>query len=452
MELYTKAIELNPQVVAYYGNRSIAYLRTECYGYALEDATKAIELDKSYVKGYYRRAASNMALGKLKLSLRDFETVVKARPRDKDAREKYLQCQKIVKQQAFERAIAVETGPQKSLGETIDIDTMEVEDSYEGPRLDEDITADFMVQMMSWFKDQKLLHKKYAYKILLGVEKLFVAMSAMEDINVPEDTKFTVCGDIHGQFYDLLNIFELNGRPSRENPYLFNGDFVDRGSFSVEVILTLFGYKLLYPDHLFMSRGNHESVNMNQMYGFFGEVKSKYSDQMASLFTEIYNWLPLCHLISKRVLVMHGGLFSRDDVTLEEIRSVDRHREPPDEGIMCELLWSDPQPQLGRSSSKRGVGVQFGPDVTETFCKNNNLDYVVRSHEVKPDGYEVAHNGKCITVFSAPNYCDQMGNKGAFITMSSDLKPNFTTYEAVLHPDVKPMTYASPYMSLLGLL
>jgi serine/threonine-protein phosphatase 5 len=260
VELYTKAIELNPQVVAYYGNRSIAYLRTECYGYALEDATKAIELDKSYVKGYYRRAASNMALGKLKLSLRDFETVVKARPRDKDAREKYLQCQKIVKQQAFERAIAVETGPQKSLGETIDIDTMEVEDSYEGPRLDEDITADFMVQMMSWFKDQKLLHKKYAYKILLGVEKLFVAMSAMEDINVPEDTKFTVCGDIHGQFYDLLNIFELNGRPSRENPYLFNGDFVDRGSFSVEVILTLFGYKLLYPDHLFMSRGQEEYI------------------------------------------------------------------------------------------------------------------------------------------------------------------------------------------------
>ncbi|XP_062498876.1 serine/threonine-protein phosphatase 5-like, partial [Corticium candelabrum] len=452
VQYYTRAIDLNPNVASYYGNRSIANLRIECYGYALNDATRAIELDGMYLKGYYRRAASNMALGKLKLSLKDFETVVKARPRDKDAREKYLQCQKIVKQQAFERAIAVETGPQKSVSETINVDSIEVEGSYDGPRLEENITAEFMTDLLAFFKDQKRLHRKYAYKILLAVEECFRSMSTLEEIEVPDGSKFNVCGDIHGQFYDLLNIFELNGRPSPENPYLFNGDFVDRGSFSVEVILTLFGYKMLYPEHFFMSRGNHESVNMNEMYGFFGEVKSKYNAQMANLFTEIYNWLPLCHLINRRVLVMHGGLFSRDDVTIDDIRQVDRHREPPDEGIMCELLWSDPQPQPGRSSSKRGVGVQFGPDVTENFCRRNNLDYVIRSHEVKQDGYEVAHNGKCITVFSAPNYCDQMGNKGAFITMTSDLKPQFTTYDAVPHPDVKPMAYAGSLMSLLGLL
>lgn len=101
---------------------------------------------------------------------------------------------------------------------------------------------------------------------------------------------------------------------------------------------------------------------------------------------------------------MHGGLFSRDDVTLQEIREIDRNRQPPDEGLMCELLWSDPQPQMGRAPSKRGVGVQFGPDVTQNFLRINNLDYIVRSHEVKNDGYEVGHDGKCITVFSAPNY------------------------------------------------
>lgn len=101
---------------------------------------------------------------------------------------------------------------------------------------------------------------------------------------------------------------------------------------------------------------------------------------------------------------MHGGLFSRDDVTLEEIKKIDRNRQPPDEGPMCELLWSDPQPQIGRAPSKRGVGVQFGPDVTQKFLQLNNLDYIVRSHEVKQEGYEVAHDGKCITVFSAPNY------------------------------------------------
>lgn len=101
---------------------------------------------------------------------------------------------------------------------------------------------------------------------------------------------------------------------------------------------------------------------------------------------------------------MHGGLFSRDDVTLQEIRDIDRNRQPPEEGLMCELLWSDPQPQPGRAPSKRGVGVQFGPDVTQNFLAMNNLDYVIRSHEVKHDGYEVCHDGKCITVFSAPNY------------------------------------------------
>lgn len=101
---------------------------------------------------------------------------------------------------------------------------------------------------------------------------------------------------------------------------------------------------------------------------------------------------------------MHGGLFSRDDVTLKEIREIDRNRQPPEEGLMCELLWSDPQPQLGRAPSKRGVGVQFGPDVTHNFLAMNNLSYIVRSHEVKTDGYEVGHDGKCITVFSAPNY------------------------------------------------
>ena len=134
------------------------------------------------------------------------------------------------------------------------------------------------------------------------------------NFQVPEEKKFTICGDIHGQYYDLLNIFEQNGKPSEENPYLFNGDFVDRGSFSVECIFVLLSYKLLYPNHFFMSRGNHESENMNKMYGFEGEVKAKYSPNMVDLFTEVYNWLPLSHCINERVLVMHGGLFSKVNI------------------------------------------------------------------------------------------------------------------------------------------
>lgn len=224
------------------------------------------------------------------------------------------------------------------------------------------------------------------------------------DVTIPKDERFTICGDIHGQFYDLMNIFSKNGLPSTTNPYLFNGDFVDRGSFSVECIFTLFGFKLLYPNHFFLSRGNHESITMNQMYGFAGEVIAKYSDTMFDMFTQVYNWLPLCHLLNKRVLVMHGGLFSKDNVTLDDLRKIERNRQPPEDGLMCELLWSDPQRALGRSPSKRGVGIQFGPDVTKQFCQQNKLDYVVRSHEVKELGYVQEHDGKCITVFSAPNY------------------------------------------------
>lgn len=108
--------------------------------------------------------------------------------------------------------------------------------------------------------------------------------------------------------------------------------------------------------------------------------------------------------LNSRVLVMHGGLFSQDNVTLNDLRNIERNRQPPEDGLMCELLWSDPQPQNGLGPSKRGVGTQFGPDITSRFCKVNKLDYVVRSHEVKDMGYEVAHDGKCITVFSAPNY------------------------------------------------
>ncbi|XP_065894493.1 serine/threonine-protein phosphatase 5-like [Dysidea avara] len=447
VEFYTRAIDLNPSVASYYGNRSIAHLRTEAFGYALQDASKTLELDKNYIKGYYRRASAYMAMGKFKLALKDYELVKKVRSKDKDAIQKYEECNKIVKWMAFQKAIAVDT-TYTSVADSINLDTIDVEDSYSGPKLDDDISAGFMKNMLQWFKDQKKLHKKYCYKIMLEAKKLFEATQTLCDIKIPDSNKFTVCGDIHGQFYDLLNIFELNGVPSQDNPYLFNGDFVDRGSFSFEVILVLFGYKVLYPQHFYMARGNHESINMNQMYGFEGETKAKYSSHMFELFTEIFNWLPLAHCINEKVLVMHGGLFSRDDVKLDEIRKIDRFRQPSDEGLMCELLWSDPQPMNGRSPSKRGVGIHFGPDVTEQFCSLNKLEFIIRSHEVKDNGYEVSHNGKCITVFSAPNYCDQMGNKGAFITLTNDLKPKFTTYEAVPHPNVRPMQYANPLFGL----
>ncbi|XP_022850573.1 serine/threonine-protein phosphatase 5-like [Olea europaea var. sylvestris] len=166
---------------------------------------------------------------------------------------------------------------------------------------------------------------------------------------------------------------------------------------------------------IYLGRGNHESKSMNKIYGFEGEVKSKLSDMFVELFAEVFCCLPLAHVINEKVFVVHGGLFSVDGVKLSDIRKIDRFCEPPE----------------------------------EDFC--NKLDLVVRSHEVKDEGYEIEHDGKLITVFSAPNYCDQMGNKGAFIRFEAlDLKPNIVTFTAMPHPDVKPMAYANNFLQMFS--
>nr|XP_014343894.1 PREDICTED: protein PPP5D1 [Latimeria chalumnae] len=272
--------------------------------------------------------------------------VVKVKPNDKDAKMKYQECNKVVKQKAFERAIASDE-LKRSVVDSLDIESMMIEDEYTGPKMEDGkVTLQFMKSLMQWFKDQKKLHRKCAYQILVQVKEILTKLPSLVEITMKENEKITICGDTHGQFYDLLNIFELNGLPSENNPYLFNGDFVDRGSFSVEVILTLFGFKLLYPDSFHLLRGNHETDNMNQMYGFEGEVKAKYTAQMFELFSEVFQWLPLAQCINKKVLIMHGGLFSEDGITLDDIRKIERNRQPPDSGPMCDLLWSDPQPQM----------------------------------------------------------------------------------------------------------
>jgi serine/threonine-protein phosphatase 5 len=205
-----------------------------------------------------------------------------------------------------------------------------------------------------------------------GIE-LYEKNKALVDITREDEEEITICGDVHGQYYDLMNIFEINGIPSKENPYLFNGDFIDRGSFSVEVIMTLLAWKVCYPNHFYMSRGNHETKNLNKLYGFFGEVKHKYDNNVYNLFSSLFQTLPISHCINKKVFVTHGGLFAKDGVKLSDIRNISRFKEPADEGIMCECLWSDPCDDNGRHPSKRGVGVTFGPDVTEKFCTENNL-------------------------------------------------------------------------------
>ncbi|GMH35961.1 hypothetical protein BSKO_03829 [Bryopsis sp. KO-2023] len=452
VEGYGRAVELNPNSAIYHSNRAFAHIRLENYGAALEDAAKATEIDPSYVKGYYRRGDANFALGRFKDALKDLKKAAQYAPRDPDLRKKLSECTKAFKRERFEEALRSEEEDAPPVSDTIDLQLISVEDSYKGPRLEDDengftVTLEFVKAMMEEFKAQKLVHRRYVLHIVLEAQKIFKSLASLVEVAIPDEGYFTVCGDIHGQYYDLLNIFELNGLPSEDNPYLFNGDFVDRGSFSVEVILTLLAFKVLYPGHLHLTRGNHESRGMNKIYGFEGEVKHKYNETLAEVFRETFCWMPLAFTLNSKVLVLHGGLFSKDGVKLEDIKAIDRNREPPDEGLMCEILWSDPFPTDGRRPSQRGVGVAFGPDITKAFLEDNGLELVVRSHEVKDEGYELTHDGRLITVFSAPNYCDSMGNKGAFVRFKgSEMVPHFTQFSAVEHPNVKPMAYASSFL------
>ncbi|KAG1091473.1 hypothetical protein G6F42_019421 [Rhizopus arrhizus] len=326
IDKYTEAIEINSKVASYYTNRAFCHLKMESYGYAIADSNTALEIDPNFTKANYRRASANMALGNFKEALKDLRIVSKRAPGDKDAKSKFDECAKIVRRIEFEKAI--EHNEQKrSVASTLDIDAISVDASYDGPKINEEtkkVDLPFVKSLVQHFKDQKKIHKKYAFMIVLAIREFMMEAPSLIDVKIPADGKLTVCGDVHGQFYDFINIFETNGYPSEKHAYLFNGDFVDRGSFSVEVILTLFAYKCLYPNHLFLARGNHETDNMNKVYGFEGEVKAKFSEMMFNLFSETFNALPLSHVIENKIFVTHGGLFSRDNVTLDEIRKIDR--------------------------------------------------------------------------------------------------------------------------------
>lgn len=177
---------------------------------------------------------------------------------------------------------------------------------------------------MEYLRDQKSLHKRYVLQILEKAKSILEKYKALVDYKIGDEEEFTICGDIHGQYYDLLNIFKLNGNPSANNKYLFNGDFVDRGSFSFECIITLLAWKCADPEILHLTRGNHEARSVNMVYGFKGEVQAKYSVEVYNEFSELFCHLPLAYVVNTKVMVCHGGLFGQDGVKLDDIRKVDR--------------------------------------------------------------------------------------------------------------------------------
>ena len=340
---------------------------------------------------------ANTAILNSREALRDFKTVVRKEPNNRDAKLKLAECEKIVKRIEFLHAIEVSDAP--SPFEGLEIDSIAIDPGYDGAKLGDSMTQEFIDDMISRFKSGKKIHRKYVFQILAAVNEIVYDEPTMVEMEVAKGHQLTVCGDTHGQFFDLLEIFRLNGFPSDTHYYLFNGDFVDRGSWSTEIALLLYAYKWLRPDKFFLNRGNHETDDMNRVYGFEGECKAKYNEKTFKLFSETFSALPLATLIGKKYFTLHGGLFSDDKTSLDDIRKLNRHsrKQPGQQGLMMEMLWTDPQPNPGRGPSKRGVGLQFGPDVTKRFCEANGLEAVIRSHEVRMEGYEVEHDGRCIT-------------------------------------------------------
>ena len=190
-----------------------------------------------------------------------------------------------------------------------------------------------------------------------------------------------ICGDIHGQFYDLLRMFEYGGYPPESN-YLFLGDYVDRGKQSLETISLLLAYKIKYPENFFLTRGNHECASINRIYGFYDECKRRYSIKLWKIFTDCFNCLPVVAILDEKIMCMHGGL-SPELEQLEQIKKIVRPTDVPEQGIICDLLWSDPDSQAnGWQPNDRGVSVIFSPSIVERFLKNNELDLICRAHQV----------------------------------------------------------------------
>ena len=233
-----------------------------------------------------------------------------------------------------------------------------------------------------------------------------------------------ICGDVHGQFTDLLRLLEYGGFPPESN-YLFLGDYVDRGKQSLETICLLLCYKIQYPENFFILRGNHESAGINRIYGFYDECKRRYSIKLWKIFSDAFNCLPISALIDEKILCMHGGL-SPELNNIQMIADLERPCDVPDVGLMCDLLWSDPSPDIhGWAENDRGVSFTFGADVVTTFLEEHDLDLLVRAHQVVEDGYEFFAGRRLVTLFSAPNYCGEFDNAGGMISVDEHLMCSF---------------------------
>ncbi|CAE7280210.1 ppt1 [Symbiodinium necroappetens] len=330
-------------------------------------------------------------------------------------------------------------------------DDLGVPSDWGGHRIQLPMTPDGARQLLDHFLHsgaKSPLHAKHVTHIITQFVSAYSVRHPKPVVytDVPQpDGRLIIVGDTHGQLADVLHILYHLGPPSAQNRYLFNGDMVDRGSQGVEILLILFAFFLADPESVIVHRGNHENEDMNALHadnggGFEDEVMEKYGLSVYRHFVSSFKVMSLASVINKEIFVVHGGLTRVKNLTVDYINTLpfqDYTAPHPmssnvKEQLFSDLLWSDPTEHEGKYKSDRGVGIKYGPDVTTKFCSQNRLRFLVRSHQVPEDGrgFQKQHNDRCVTVFSASNYCGDGGNFGAVIVLSA---ANFPRYEVFEH-------------------
>nr|GMD26845.1 serine/threonine-protein phosphatase BSL1 [Ipomoea batatas] len=281
-------------------------------------------------------------------------------------------------------------------------------------------------------------------ELCYAAEQIFMHEPTVLQLKAP----VKVFGDLHGQFGDLMRLFDEYGFPSTAGDityidYLFLGDYVDRGQHSLETITLLLALKIEYPENVHLIRGNHEAADINALFGFRIECIERMGENDGiwawTRFNQLFNYLPLAALIEKKIICMHGGI-GRSINSVEQIEKIERPITM-DAGsiVLMDLLWSDPTENdsvEGLRPNARGPGlVTFGPDRVTDFCKRNKLQLIIRAHECVMDGFERFAQGQLITLFSATNYCGTANNAGAILVVGRGL----VIVPKLIHPLPPPL-------------
>lgn len=274
--------------------------------------------------------------------------------------------------------------------------------------------------------------------ICQAAREVFLSQPTLVELSPP----VKIVGDVHGQYSDLIRLFEMCGFPPAAN-YLFLGDYVDRGKQSLETILLLLCYKIKYPENFFLLRGNHECANVTRVYGFYDECKRRCNIKIWKTFIDVFNCLPIAAIVASKIFCVHGGL-SPSLHSMDEIKRIQRPTDVPDYGLLNDLLWSDPSDTaVDWEDNERGVSYCFGKSIINDFLVRYDMDLICRAHMVVEDGYEFWNDRTLVTVFSAPNYCGEFDNYGACMSVSEELLCAFELLKPLDGPALrKEMTKA----------